>query len=45
VANYDGFNTVYRKFFKQEYPARAFLGSGPLLNAARFEVMGTAVRR
>jgi 2-iminobutanoate/2-iminopropanoate deaminase len=45
VANYDGFNTAYRKFFKQEYPARAFLGSGPLLNAARFEVMGTAVRR
>jgi 2-iminobutanoate/2-iminopropanoate deaminase len=45
VANYDGFNAAYRKFFKQEYPARAFLGSGPLLNGARFEVMGTAVRR
>lgn len=45
VANYDGFNKVYRTFFTQEYPARAFLGSGPLLNGARFEVMGTAVKR
>jgi 2-iminobutanoate/2-iminopropanoate deaminase len=45
VANYDAFNKVYRTFFKQEYPARAFLGSGPLLNNARFEVMGIAVRR
>lgn len=45
VANYDAFNKVYRTFFKQEYPARAFLGSGPLLNNARFEVLGIAVRR
>ena len=45
VANYAGFNTVYRTFFTKEYPARAFLGSGPLLNGARFEVMGTAVKR
>jgi enamine deaminase RidA (YjgF/YER057c/UK114 family) len=45
VANYDAFNKVYRTFFKQEYPTRAFLGSGPLLNNARFEVMGIAVRR
>lgn len=45
VANYDAFNKVYRTFFKQEYPARAFLGSGPLLNNARFEVLGTAVKR
>lgn len=45
VANFDGFNRVYRTFFKQEYPARAFLGSGPLLQGARFEVMGTAVKR
>ncbi len=28
VANYDAFNKVYRTFFKQEFPARAFLGSG-----------------
>jgi enamine deaminase RidA (YjgF/YER057c/UK114 family) len=45
VANYDGFNRVYRTFFTQDYPARAFLGSGPLLNNARFEVMGIAVKR
>jgi enamine deaminase RidA (YjgF/YER057c/UK114 family) len=45
VANYAGFNTVYRTFFTKEFPARAFLGSGPLLNGARFEVMGQAVRR
>ena len=30
VANYDAFNVAYRKMFKQEFPARAFLGSGPL---------------
>jgi hypothetical protein len=45
VANYDGFNKVYRTYFTQEYPARAFLGSGPLLNGARFEILGIAVRR
>lgn len=45
VAHYDAFNKVYRTYFKREYPARAFLGSGRLLNGARFEVQGTAVRR
>jgi 2-iminobutanoate/2-iminopropanoate deaminase len=45
VANYDAFNKVYRTFFKQEYPARAFLGSGPLLNGAKFEIQGIAVKR
>ena len=45
VADYDAFNEVYRTFFTQEYPARAFLGSGPLLFGARFEVLGFAVRR
>jgi len=45
VANYDAFNKVYRSFFKQEFPARAFLGSGPLLNGAKFEIQGIAVRR
>jgi 2-iminobutanoate/2-iminopropanoate deaminase len=42
---YDAFNKVYRTFFTQEFPARAFLGSGPLLNNAKFEVLGIAVRR
>jgi len=45
VAHYDAFNKVYRSYFKQEYPARAFLGSGKLLNGARFEVLGIAVKR
>ena len=45
VADYAAFNDVYRTYFTSEYPARAFLGSGPLLFGARFEVMGTAVRR
>ena len=45
VANYDAFNKVYRTYFKQEFPARAFLGSGPLLNGAKFEIQGIAVRR
>ena len=45
VADYDAFNEVYRTFFTQEYPARAFLGSGTLLFGARFEVLGFAVKR
>ena len=45
VAHYDAFNKIYRGFFKQEYPARAFLGSGKLLFGARFEVQGIAVKR
>jgi len=45
VAHYDAFNRVYRTYFKKEFPARAFLGSGTLLLGARFEVQGIAVRR
>jgi reactive intermediate/imine deaminase len=45
VAHYDAFNKVYRGFFKQEFPARAFLGSGKLLFGARFEVQAIAVKR
>jgi 2-iminobutanoate/2-iminopropanoate deaminase len=45
VANYDEFNKVYRGYFKQEFPARAFVGSGRLLFGARFEVQGIAVKR
>ena len=45
VANFDAFNKVYRTFFKQEFPARAFLGSGPLLQGAKFEIPGIAVKR
>lgn len=45
VAHYAAFNRVYRTYFKKEFPARAFLGSGTLLFGARFEVQGIAVRR
>jgi len=42
VALFEKFNAVYRTFFKGEFPARAFLGSGRLLFDARFEVQGIA---
>lgn len=45
VKHYDAFNRVYRTYFKREFPARAFLGSGTLLFNARFEVQAIAVRR
>jgi 2-iminobutanoate/2-iminopropanoate deaminase len=38
------FNKVYRTFFRQPFPARAFIGSGPLLMGARFEIQGIAVK-
>lgn len=45
VAHYDAFNSVYRTYFEEEFPARAFIGSGTLLFDARFEVQSIAVRR
>jgi 2-iminobutanoate/2-iminopropanoate deaminase len=45
LADYAGFNTVYRSYFTREFPARAFIGSGSLLANARFEVIGIAARR
>jgi 2-iminobutanoate/2-iminopropanoate deaminase len=42
---FDRFNTIYRSYFKREYPARAFIGSGPLLRNGRFEMIGVAIRR
>ena len=39
----DTFNRVYRPYFSAGYPARAFVGSGPLLFGARFEVQAVAV--
>jgi 2-iminobutanoate/2-iminopropanoate deaminase len=40
---YADFNEVYREFFEGEFPARAFIGSGPLLFGMRFEMQGIAV--
>ncbi|MGE0158395.1 MAG: RidA family protein [Gemmatimonadales bacterium] len=45
LADYQAFNTVYRSYFTREFPARAFLGAGSLLNNAKFEVVGIAARR
>ena len=44
VKLYAAFNEAYRTYFTK-FPARAFIGSGPLLGGARFEVQGTAVKR
>lgn len=45
VSTYGAFNEVYASYFTSTFPARAFIGSGPLLFDARFEVMVTAVKR
>jgi 2-iminobutanoate/2-iminopropanoate deaminase len=39
------FSAAYAKRFALELPARAFIGSGPLLLGGRFEMVGVAVRR
>ncbi len=45
LALYDVFNDVYRTFFTEEFPARAFIGAGSLLFGARFEIQAIAVKR
>lgn len=45
VTLFDKFNGVYRSYFKKDFPARAFLGSGPLLRGARFEMQAIAVKQ
>ena len=45
VSLYEEFNEVYRTYFSKTFPARGFIGSGPLLRNGRFEVMGIAVKR
>ena len=42
---YDKFNEIYRTYFIKDFPARAFIGSGPLLRGGRFEMQGIAVRQ
>ena len=41
---YGTFNDVYKTYFKGPLPARAFIGSGPLLNQGHFEMTGVAVK-
>jgi 2-iminobutanoate/2-iminopropanoate deaminase len=38
------FNKIYVTYFKYPLPARAFIGSGPLLFGAHFEIQGIAVK-
>ena len=45
VSLFDEFNAIYRTYFNDHFPARAFIGSGQPLRGAHFEVMGTAVKR
>ncbi len=45
VKLFDTWNKVYPTYFGKELPARAFIGSGPLLFGARFEMQGIAVRK
>lgn len=42
---YGEFNEVYRSYFTDHFPARAFLGSGPLLLGGHFEMTAIAVRQ
>lgn len=39
---FEKFNGVYRSYYKKDFPARAFIGSGPLLRGAHFEIQGIA---
>ena len=41
---YSQFNEVYREYFQEDFPPRAFVGSGPLLFGLRFEMQGIAVK-
>lgn len=45
VALFDTWNQVYRRHVPEPFPARAFIGSGPLLFGARFEMQAVAVKR
>jgi len=42
---YDKFNGVYRTYFHEHFPARAFLVVASLIRGAHFEVTGVAVKR
>ncbi len=42
---FDGFNAIYRTYFSGPFPARAFIGSGPLLRGGHFEITAIAIKR
>lgn len=41
---YDRFNEIYRGYFKGPVPARAFIGSGPLLRGGHFEITAVGIK-
>lgn len=41
---YATFNAVYQSYFTKDFPARAFIGSAPLLFGMHFELQGIAVK-
>jgi enamine deaminase RidA (YjgF/YER057c/UK114 family) len=44
ISLWDRFNAAYRGYFKRDFPARAFIGSGSLLFGGHFEMLGVAVK-
>ena len=44
LALYDTFNRIYASTFTRDFPARAFIGSGPLLHGGHFQFQGIAVK-
>jgi 2-iminobutanoate/2-iminopropanoate deaminase len=44
VSLWEQFNRAYVQRFSRELPARAFIGSGPLLLGGRFEMIGIAIK-
>lgn len=42
---YDKFNGIYRGYFHDHYPARAFIGVDKLVRGAHFEVQAVAVKK
>jgi 2-iminobutanoate/2-iminopropanoate deaminase len=42
---YETFNNVYKTYFHEHYPARAFVGAGSLLRNGKYEVLGIAVKK
>ncbi len=41
---YEKFNGVYRTYFHEQFPARAFVGVASLIRGAHFELTGIAVK-
>ena len=44
VALFQQFNDIYKTYFTRGLPARAFVGSGPLLFGAHFQMQAIAIK-